>query len=228
MKTKSTLVMAAVAAILTLSNLQPANAQNRVLGGINVIMDTTLETKDSFALRIITNNLESMRTTPSRYLGINTSVTNTTPYCLEVSHNDGQHRIAKFTNASTTGDRFAMVNTQSGNGVMWRLGVGGSGNNRGIMNGQFYIEKYSGAPYLTSDQAGYTGISDVNPEYRLYVSHPGINFESNYEVYGSALEAHGGGDCNGVYAYSYNPYNIYQGSDRKLRQNIAAKCFLIW
>src|SRR4051812_36313725 len=167
MKKKSMLVMAAAAAALTLCSLQPATAQGWVIGGNTVTKDTTLGTKNGFALKTITNNVERMRISALGDVGIGTVPLNSTPYRLEVARKDGNHRIARFINASTTGDLSAIVDMQNGNGVQWRFGVGGTGNNRGLTNGQFYIEKYSGTPYLTITNNGLVGIRTTAPSSTL-------------------------------------------------------------
>src|SRR4051794_901353 len=71
MKTKLTFVLAAIA-VLTLSHLQQATAQSWAIGGNTVTKDTTLGTKNSFALKLITNNSERMRITSSGNIGIGT------------------------------------------------------------------------------------------------------------------------------------------------------------
>src|SRR4051794_32511774 len=106
MKTKSTLIAAAIA-VFTLSSLQHANAQSWVIGGNTVTKDTTLGTKNNFALRFITNNAERMRLTGTGRVGIGTK---TPGYLLDVA---GRMRIRSgggssagtwFMNAANTAD----------------------------------------------------------------------------------------------------------------------------
>src|SRR4051812_8154288 len=244
MKSKLTHVVAAVA-ILTFSNLQSANAQSWVIGGNTLTKDTTLGTRNSFALRFITNNSSRMTVTSSGDVGINT----TTPASrLEVTRNSGLSNIAKFTNlyTGTTGDRSSLIDIQSGNGVRWRYGVGGSGNTLGITSGQFYLTTSSAtAAYLAIATNGNVGIGTTAPNKRLYVVSPGIYTEDNTTSGdGIIVRATGGGSSWGINVYSTNAYGIfastgnstsyagyfsgnvfttgtYQPSDRRFKQNIA-------
>src|SRR4051794_10838194 len=121
MKTKSMLAVAAVAA-LTLSNLQPADAQSwNLTGNSNATSSSKLGTTNSIPLRLVTNNAERIRITPSGNVGIGTD---SPTVRFEVRRSDGGNPLfAKFTNAATTGDRSTLISMQNGDGNAWRYGV---------------------------------------------------------------------------------------------------------
>src|SRR4051794_23654950 len=170
MKTKLTLVLAAVA-VLTLSSLQSANAQSWVIGGNTLTKDTTLGVRSNFGFRLITNNSSRMTITASGDVGINT----TTPTSrLEVTRNSGLSNIAKFTNLYTgsAGDRSSLIDVQSGNGVRWRYGVGGTGNTVGVTSGQFYLTTSTAtAAFLAISTNGNVGIGIANPVAKTQIYH---------------------------------------------------------
>jgi hypothetical protein len=183
MKTKLTLVMAAVA-VLTLSNLQPAVAQSwNLTGNSDATSSSKLGTTNGIPLQFHTNNAERMRITPSGDVGIGTTVTSSQPYRLEVVRKDGSHHTARFTNASSTGDRSTAVDMLTGNGVMWRLGVGGTGNNQNLSKGQFYIEKYSGSVYMIIDSFGKVGIGTTTPAAKTQISHNSVGTDPQLLLY---------------------------------------------
>jgi hypothetical protein len=93
---------------------------------------------------------------------------------FEVNRSIGAALVAKFTNSSTTGDRTALIDIQNGNNVLWRYGVGGTGNGLGINNGQFYIERAGIGSVLTINTSGNVGIGTNVPDsyYKLSVRGP--------------------------------------------------------
>src|SRR5438309_2112713 len=125
MKTKSTTLIVAAVAVLTLSHWQQATAQSWVIGGNTVTKDTTLGTKNSFALRFITNNSLRMTLTSIGDFGVGTFIPAAR---LEVMRSSGVSNIARFTNSYTgsAGDRSALIDIRNGNGTIWRYGVGGT------------------------------------------------------------------------------------------------------
>jgi len=241
MNTKLILVVAAVS-VLTLSNWQPVNAQSWVIGGNTVTKDTSLGTKNNFALRFITNNSLRMTLTPGGDFGLGTSIPASR---FEVRRGSGSN-IAKFTNGAVNGDRSALIDVQNGDGVRWRYGVGGTGNSLGLTIGQFYIATSSAtAASLAIATNGFVGIGTTfNQNKRLFVVSPGTYTEdSTYGGDALIVRAWGNGPCYAVNTFSNNSYGIwagtgnsgayagyfagsvfttgtYQPSDRKFKQNI--------
>src|SRR6187549_1302589 len=104
MKTTFIFAVASIA-VLTLNNWQPANAQSWVMGGNTVTKDTSLGTKNNFALRFITNNSLRMTLTSGGDFGLGTS---TPASRFEVRRGSGSN-VAKFTNGAVAGDRSALI-----------------------------------------------------------------------------------------------------------------------
>ncbi len=248
MKTKTMLVMAALAA-LALSILQPANAQNTspywsLAGNSHASSSSKLGTTNSVPLRFFTVNTQRMVITTSGDVGLGT----TTPtYRLDVTSSTGVSSMARFNNAYTgsSGDRSSLIDIKTGDGYEWRYGVGGLNNNLGLNSGQFYIEYPGSGAYLTILSNGYIGIGYTAPYKRLYVASPGSYTEDNTSG-GDAIIVRGTGDgsCWGVNTVSDNSYGIYAStgnsssyagyfagnvfttgsylpSDRNFKQNIA-------
>lgn len=69
MKTIKLFTLSVMACLFTINS----NAQSWVIGGNTVAKDTTLGTKNAFALKMITNNKERMRITSAGNVGIGTS-----------------------------------------------------------------------------------------------------------------------------------------------------------
>jgi hypothetical protein len=80
---------------------------------------------------------------------------------LEATRRDGGFQVAKFRNAATTGDRTALIDIQNGNNVLWRYGVGGTGNGLGLTAGQFYLERAGFGPVLTISAVGNAALGTV-------------------------------------------------------------------
>ena len=72
MKTKSAYLFLTITILLSVVS-QNVHAQAWTIGGNNVPKDTTLGTKNAFALRLITNNLERMRINGAGNIGIGTT-----------------------------------------------------------------------------------------------------------------------------------------------------------
>jgi len=78
--------------------------------------------------------------------------------------------IAKFTNNAPDSDRTAAIDLQSGSGVRWRLGVGGSGNSLSLSQGQLYLENiFNGPAKFVLQPDGKVGIGTSTPISKLQV-----------------------------------------------------------
>jgi Chaperone of endosialidase len=77
--------------------------------------------------------------------------------------------VARFTNDGTASDHSVLVDTLNGDGVLWRHGVGGTGNGLGLTSGQFYIEQSGHGARLLIDTSGNVGIGTTLPSYPLQV-----------------------------------------------------------
>ncbi|MBD0260453.1 MAG: tail fiber domain-containing protein, partial [Cytophagales bacterium] len=131
------------------------------------------------AFRVQVNGLNRILLNNAGNLGIGT--TNPTTR-FHVNRGDGNFRLGLFSNSSTSGDRTALIDIQSGNNVTWRYGVGGTGNALGIVDGQFYIERVGlGTPAFSINQAGRVGINTANVlNYMLKIKQTG-SFGYNIE-----------------------------------------------
>lgn len=114
-------------------------------------------------------------TPPSQglYVAGNAGIGTATPVTkLEVKRTDGNYLITRFTNAATTGDRTALIDIQNGDNILWRYGVGGTGNGLGITNGEFYIERSGQGPVFSINKNGEVGIGTNNAyPYKLQIVH---------------------------------------------------------
>jgi hypothetical protein len=117
-----------------------------------------------------TNSIQRGVLTAGGFWGIgNGTFTPAAP--LHVNRNNG-FLIARFSNSATTGDRTALIDVQNGQGVLWRYGVGGTGNGLGINNGQFYIERLGIGSAFTIATNGNVGIGTIAPTRRLHIVGP--------------------------------------------------------
>ncbi len=247
MKKTFTLVMTAVV-VLALGNLQHANAQNSspywsLAGNSNTSSTSKLGTTNGNSLRFYTNNGQRMVITTSGDLGLGTA---SPAYRLDITRSTGVSTMARFNNLynGSSGDRSSLIDIRTGEGYLWRYGVGGVGNSLGLSSGQFYIERPGSGAYLTILSNGNVGIGTTSPSKRLYVVSPGSYTEDN-STSGDAIivRATGSGACWGVNTSSVNSYGIfastsnsssyagffsgnvfttgtYQPSDRNFKQNI--------
>jgi hypothetical protein len=170
MKTKSMFVVAAIA-VLTLSHSQPANAQSWVIGGNTVTKDTTLGTKNSFALKFITNNSERVRITSSGNVGIGTKNPSAKLDIVginnwDVGNTEGDFRLGNSTYRLKMGVAIGGI----GAGDIRIRAVGGT--NRLMLGG-------GALDVLTINGSGKVGIGTIAPGYMLDVAGP-INLSSLY------------------------------------------------
>jgi hypothetical protein len=81
-----------------------------------------------------------------------------------------QFSLGKFKRSAAGSDLTALIDVENGSGVLWRYGVGGTGNGLGINNGQFYIERAGIGSALTIATNGNVGIGTNNPLAKLSVN----------------------------------------------------------
>ncbi len=184
-----------------------------------------LGTQDAF--RVQTNGSTRLLLNNAGNLGIGTTTPSTR---FHVNRGDGNAQLGLFSNASTTGDRTALVDIRSGDNVTWRYGVGGTGNRMGIVEGQFYIEPAGlGTPAFSISQAGRVGINTANAlNYMLNIKQSGsfgYSLEStlgeNWEHWVSAngnLMLYANGGSRGVFNVATGAYSAT--SDARLKTDI--------
>src|SRR5206468_4917290 len=102
-------------------------------------------------------------------------------YRLDVTRSTGISAMGRFNNVytGTSGDRSSLIDIRTGEGFLWRYGVGGLNNGLGLNNGQFYIEHPGSGAYLTMLSNGNVGIGTTFPSKRLHVVTPGTWTEDN-------------------------------------------------
>ena len=120
MKKKFTFALAAT--VLMLCSLQKTNAQAWAIGGNNVPKDTTLGTRNAFALRFITNNVERGRITNTGRLGIGT----TAP--ASAFHVVGTQTLAGNLNFTSGSQSIQFANPGAGTAAMMYMLASGTAN----------------------------------------------------------------------------------------------------
>jgi hypothetical protein len=169
----------ALATVFMLCSLQQSNAQWQ-LGGNTVAKDTSLGTKNAFAIKVITNNIERMRITNAGKVGIGTKSPATILHVVGVETLAGN---LNFTNG-TQSIQFANP-VAGGNAMMYMLASGTANVNRMVLAhstaypdwGLQYNDGIDQFDFLgagTSRMAinlsnGYVGIGTTSPSNRLHV-----------------------------------------------------------
>ena len=188
MKTKLTLVIAAMVALVAFS-FQKTNAQNiapywSLAGNSNASATTSkLGTTNAIPLRFFTTNLERMRIIPGGNVGIGT----TAP--VQMLHVVGRGVFTTAVGIGTTApaQRLHVI----GNGVFsGNLGVGTSApTNRlhVVGNSLFTNRVVVSAGGLSSNNSTGNGVSGTSGYIGVYGRSTGVNYDSSIGVYGSGF-----------------------------------------
>jgi hypothetical protein len=199
------------------------------VGGNTLAASSRFGTNNGTSVIFETNNLARGILNSAGNFGIGTTGPVTK---LHVFRNDGAFLLAKFQNSAGAGDRTALIDIQGiagGANVLWRYGVGGTGNGLGISAGQFYIEKAGGGAKLAIEQDGSVGIGTVVPgAYKVKIVHStfGLDLDHNgndWEFYSSgtnpgSLSLYNNGNFRGSFSSTTGAYSSV--SDEKLKTNI--------
>jgi hypothetical protein len=88
--------------------------------------------------------------------------------------NSANYWSAVFQNNGSSTDKTVLVDLKSGDGTLWRYGVGGTGNGIGLTSGQYYIEKSGLGAVFVINSSGYAGLGTTTPSYPLHISSSSI------------------------------------------------------
>lgn len=160
MKTKSAYLIITTTISLFVAS-QNVHAQKWTIGGNNVSSDTTLGTKNAFALRLITNNLERMRINAAGNIGIGT----TTPSVALDVQKSTPDEVARFTAPSNLRIKFYEATQNRGyigsySGAVTDVDFGTDGGN---LTGSLHLA-IKAVPALTINSSSSVGIGTTAPD----------------------------------------------------------------
>ncbi|HRH47600.1 MAG TPA: tail fiber domain-containing protein [Panacibacter sp.] len=160
MKTKSAYLIITTTISLFVAS-QNVHAQKWTIGGNNVSSDTTLGTKNAYALRLITNNQERMRISSLGYVGIGTTAPSV---ALDVQKSTPDE-VARFTAPSNLRIKFYEATQNRGyigsySGAVTDVDFGTDGGN---LTGSLHLA-IKAVPALTINSSSSVGIGTTAPD----------------------------------------------------------------
>jgi hypothetical protein len=194
----------ALATVFMLCSLQQLNAQWQ-LGGNTVAKDTSLGTKNNFAVKVITNNIERMRITNAGKIGIGTSTPATAFHVVGVETLAGN---LKFTNGTQS---ILFANPIAGGAAMMYMLASGTVNANRMVLAHSTAYPDWGLQYNDGiDQFDFLGGGSSKMAINLYSGNVGIGTTSPgflLDVVGRTRIRSGGGTAGTWYMNSDNTVN---------------------